>query len=621
MRRIRRLVAPAALLGLVGGLLLSSSALAQSASPSAKTPIVFTEGTINDIKTVNPFKALETPEYEVLSLNYDMLLNFDKKTLAASPGLATEVPSADNGGMSSDGMTWTFHIRDNAVWQDGQPVTAKDIAFTFNTVIDDKFGNSLDYLPFTDSITAPDDTTLVWKTTKPTTAPIRPPWIYIIPEHVFSSWSADQLRKWPGFEDGKPPIGSGPFQMTSWTQGESWSMTANKQYWAGAPQIDQFVVKKYNNAEAMVSALKRGEIDYIGSVPVDLFNSLSGQESQGITTHVGPATGFSELAINMCDATSPDAAPYCQKNPGTGNPILRDPQVRLAMAYAIDRNTLVNSVLQTYGSPGTTIVPPFATTYHWEPPADQLVSFDIQKANQILDAAGYKDTNGDGIREAPNGDPMDFRLILRSESDVGAKVGKYITGWLKQIGIKTEPVVLTDGKLIDAWYANDYDLYVWGWGPDPDPDFILSTFTSGQCGGWSDTCFSDPTYDQLYKEQAQAITISDRQQIINQMQQIIYQQNPEIILYYDKSLEAFRSDRWTGLDGANDVSPQPDGFIWNQYTPYTALTVAPLGTGGTSAASSGVSPLVWLGILLAIIVVGGVIVLARRGGRADEDAA
>jgi peptide/nickel transport system substrate-binding protein len=178
--------------------------------------------------------------------------------------------------------------------------------------------------------------------------------------------------------------------------------------------------------------------------------------------------------------------------------------------------------------------------------------------------------------------------------------------------------VLTDGKLINAWYANDYDLYMWGWGPDPDPDFILSTFTAGQCGGWSDTCYTDPEYDQLYQDQKTASDTAERQAIINQMQQIIYRDMPEVVLYYDQSLEAYRSDEWTGLE--DNISPTPEGFLWGQYTPYSALTLAPIGSAGTTAGDGGVSPVLWLGILGAVVVIVAVVLLSRRG-KSEEDMA
>jgi len=353
---------------------------------------------------------------------------------------------------------------------------------------------------------------------------------------------------------------------------------------------------------------------------LDLFDQLVGEGADsGVTTHVGPAVSFGQMSFNMCDPTAADAAKYCVSEGSSGNPALRDPAVRTAISWAIDRQTIVDKVLAGYGSPGTTIVPPFASFYHYEPTADEAIGFDINKANQILDDAGYADTDNDGTRNDPKtGDNLEFRFIQRSESDIGARLGEYIAGWLKQIGIATKSEVIGDGKLVSDWYANDYDMYIWGWGPDPDPDFILSTFTSSQCGGWSDTCYSNPAYDQLYKDQQTAPTPEARQAIIYQMQQQLYTDIPEIVLYYDKALEAYDSANWEGLE--DNISPTPEGFLWGQYTPYSALTVRPRGTEAATSSSSSSSTLLIVGILGAIIVVVGIVMIARRN-KSDEDLA
>lgn len=625
MKRGRRVVVVIAALGILLAMSFVGTALAQSASTSSSAsgsatnaPITFVEGTINDIQTVNPFNALTTPEYEVLALNFDMLENFDKGNLAAAPGLATGWTT------SSDGLTWTFTIRSGATWQDGQPLTAKDIAFTYNTTLHCQLGNGLDYLvpDLTKSITAPTDTTLVWTVKEPTTAPARPPWLYIIPEHLWSGKTCKQLTDDSFFDNGKM-VGSGPFELTQWAKGESWTMTANPDYWGGAPHIDRFVVKKYNNNEAMVTALKTGEIDYIGndsSTPSDLFNQLQAENgSNGITTNVGPLVSFDQMSFNMCDPAAADAAPYCKKTGSTGNPVLIDPTFRRAVQMAIDRQTIIQKVYGGYATAGTTIVPP-AFQYHTDPTTP--IPFDIAGANQLLDQAGYVDTDNNGIRNAKGGGAdIDLRFILRSQSTIEPQLGKYISGFLKQIGIGTKTEVLTDSKLETAWYANDYDLYIWGWGPDPDPDFILSTFTSGQCGDWSDTCYSNPAYDKLYKAQRTAPTQEQRVAIINQMQGIIYNDSPEIVLDYYNTLEAYNSSKWTGLDGAN-MSPQPgEGLLWGQYTPYSALTLAPRVGGGTTS-SGGVPVIVWVSIVAGVgVVIAGVIGVSRRRSASDEDRA
>lgn len=606
-------------IGLVLGTTLQS-AFAQTSSPQPKKKLTFIVGSTNDLTTMNPIRALETPEYEVMSMEYDLLFNFDKDTLQAAPNLATEIPTKDNGGLSSDGLTWTIPIRDDATWSDGQPLTAHDIAFTYNLILDDGFSNFTNYLPYVDSITAPDDTTLVWKTTKPTSSPILPPWIYILPEHVWSQFKdKTAIRQ---FEDFPNPVTSGPYRLVSWNKGEDWTLDANKDYFGGSPAVDEVIFKHYTNAETMVQDLKQGAIDFADNIPADLFGSL--QNQPGIKQVVGSAFQFDQMSFNMCNASDPNAAPYCKKNPGTGNPVLRDVNVRKAIEMAVDKSSIVQRVFDGYATPGTTQVVPSSTFWHWQPPPDQMINFDIPGANALLDQAGYKDTDGDGIRNDPQtGDDIKLRFILRSESPETTKAGKLIVGWVRQIGIELDPVSYTDGKLIDAWYANDYDMYIWGWGPDPDPDFILSTYTAGQCGSWSDTCFSDPQYNQLYNEQRTTTDPNQRKPIVDQMQQIFYEQIPEVILESSNDLQAYRSDRWTGFE----PQPKPDangvgGSVLFQYGNCCSyIKIKPVSaTAGTESGSAGLSSWVWVAIVGVIILIIAGVMIGRRRRETDEDA-
>jgi peptide/nickel transport system substrate-binding protein len=589
-------------LGAVVVLALPTGALGQSsASPSAKK-VAFVEGTMSDIKVPNPLSpnAL-SGEYSVFELNFDLLLNFGKADLTPSPGIA------DSWEQSDDGLTWTFHIRDGVTWQDGQPLTAHDVAFTYSFIVKNQIGTLASYFPFStaDSFSAPDDSTFVWTTSKVTVAPIYPAWVYILPQHIFEGMSAKDAEKYKAL----PVIGSGPFELTAWDKGQSWTMTANKNYWGGAPVIDEYVYKLYKNPQSMVEALKVGEIDYTWNMGPDLFDSLKGVE--GITTHAGVPPGFANLILNTRgDFDAPGGGPA-----GTGHPALLDERVRTAIAMSINKQDLVDRVLRGYGAPGSSIVPPRSIQWHWEPTGDQVIPFNIAGANKILDDAGYKDTNGDGVREMPGGgEPLDMRLDIENEESTRIQAARYIAGYLKQIGIKVTPQADSYPKTLDFWYANDFDMYMWGWSPDPDPDFILSTFTTSQCQVWSDTCWSDPRYDELYKSQQSAKTPEDRKTVIDEMQQIVYQQNPEIVTYYDDFLEAYRSDKWEGMQ----ISPEPDGYLLEQYTPYSVVTLHPI--SGSAASSSGVSTWVWIAIVVGVVAVIGVVALVRRRSPDEERA-
>ena len=582
----------------------AQAALAQDQTGTAEDEkVTFTVGQVNDSITFNPMFAIETPEYNTMDMAYDTFLTWELDGMETAPGLAESWEQSD------DGLTWTFKVREGITWSDGTPFTAHDVAATYNWILDEEVGNYVDYLPFTDSITAPDDTTLVWTTTQPTGAPLYPPYIYILPEHVLSQYEdkAD-FRTWKGFPD---TIGTGPFELVEWRRGDFWRMEANPDYWLGAPQIDELVFRVFQNDEAMIQALEQGEIDFAYSIEsVDLFDSLEGDPD--VTPHVAAPDYFVQMSFNQCT----DEVPYCTKTGYNYHPALRDPQLRLAVEYAIDRQTLVDRVNRGYASAGTTVV----NQPKWHVDPDDPIPFDPAQANAILDEAGYQDTDGDGVREMPGGgEPLDFRFIVRTENPSTVEAGQFITEWLADVGISTQPEAVNDSKLTDIWYSNDYDLYIWGWGIEPDPNFQLSTYQESQCGVWSDTCYSNSEYDALFKDQQAAATVDEREQIVAEMQQILYDDRPEIVLWLDRTLEAY-SNEWTGFQ--EQLGPgQDSGELFFQYGKYSVLTVQPASaTSGTGTDDSGGIPAaVWVVGGIAVLVVAGVVVVASRRRRAEED--
>jgi peptide/nickel transport system substrate-binding protein len=596
MRRWLGLLSVVTAVTIGGGVSLAVAAWAQEESPSgAQEKVTFTVGMVNDAITFNPMFMIETPEYSTADLIYDTFLGWEREDYATKGNLATGWEQ------SSDGLTWTFDIRDDATWHDGEPLTAGDIAYTFNWIIDEGVGNFIDYLPFTEEITAPDDTTLVWKTTIPTQAPIYPPYVYILPEHVLSQYEdkAD-FRAWKGFPDA---VGTGPFEMVEWRRGDFWRLEANEDYWQGAPQIDEFVFRVFQNEEAMVQALKQGEIDFADDMSASAFDSAA--DDPNITANVGNPIYFIQMSFNQCT----NEVSYCRETGFNHHPATTDPDFRLAVEYAIDREVLVDRVKLGYGTPGVTVI--VQPKWHNDPP--EVITYNPDEANRILDEAGYLDTDNDGIRETPDGEPLELRFIVRTENPESITAGEFIVEWLRDVGVSLETEAVNDSKLTDVWYANDYDMYIWGWGVEPDPNFQLSTYTTSQCGIWSDTCYSNPQYDQLFKDQQSAETLEERQQIVDQMQQVLYEDRPEIVLWYENYLQAYRSDRWTGFV----KQPEPQGAILFQYGHYSTLSVRPV-SAAAGDEGGGVPVIVWIAVAAVILVIAGLVIVRRR--RAEEEA-
>lgn len=570
---------------------LPGAATAQTPPPPGK--IVFTIGTTEPMSSANPFSPGSYSETDFLI--YDMLYNFSVKDLSATDGLAYWPPER-----SADGKTWTFKIRSGVKWSDGVPLTAHDIAFTYNFINEVPIGTYTSEigkpLPH-DSWEAPDDTTLIWHMAEPTLTPENPSWVYIVPEHIWGKYfnkDASQIKEFRNV----PAVGSGPFVLTSWKDGQSWTFEANKNYWGGAPNVDEVIFRQYDNAEAMKLALMNGEIDAAEGLTPNVFDSLQGQSN--ITTNVGGASYFDELAFNFA---------------GTGDPSLQNLKVRQAIEYSIDKQAIVNRVALGYASVAQSVIFPQYKEWRWQPDASQVMGYDPAKAGALLDEAGYKDINGDGFRETPKGDPWSLQLLGVTDWTYSIPEAKLISGWMNAVGIKTSIKSVSESRVLDLWAAQDFDAYVWGWGVEPDPDFILSIFTTSQCLNWSDGCYSDPAYDKLYDEQKTTLDLAKRKAIVTQMQQSLYENVPEVILIYESQLQAYRNDRFTGFV----KQPSGVGTIFYAYGPASYINIRPVSAAHATAGGGGAKVPIWVVVAVLAIVSATMIVSTRKSRGASED--
>ncbi|HLB63142.1 MAG TPA: peptide ABC transporter substrate-binding protein [Actinomycetota bacterium] len=578
----------------------ASSALAQT-DAGTDEKIVFDVGLTGDITSPNPFRACCTADYEMLWMNYDLLFNFANSDLSPEPAIAM---SSEH---SKDYMTWTFEIRDDAMWHDGQPLTAEDIVFTYQAIADYRLAFFKDYLPFNPTLSAPNPTTLVWESQEPTFAPTIPPWVPILPKHVweeFTKVSDDPAEVKKAFKEYEnfPAIGSGPFQLTEWEKGQSFTMEARRPYWGGDPVIDEVVFHIYENQEAMVQALKNGEIQFAEALKPTLFDALEGEAN--IQTHVAPAGCFSNLAFNFGGQGKTD----------THDPAIEDLAVRDAVAQAIDKQAIVSSIWQGYAVPGDSVVRPQQELWYYDIPAEDEFTFDLDLAAQTLEDAGYVDGDNDGVREAPDGHPLQWEIVTLTDEAGSNDTGKLIEGWLEQIGIGVDLVPVSTTKAYVLWADGDFDAYVWGWCGDPDPDFILSLHTTGQCLGWSDGCYSNAEFDAMYEEQRTIFDREERRAFIVEMQEFLYRENPQIVLAYENDLQAFRTDRFEGYVPV----PEPDGFYLFGWGADSYLSLHPIEGAPTTVEKPGLSAGVWIAIAAGVVVIVILVALMRRRGGEEQ---
>jgi len=606
---------------LLAPLAVAGAVIGTPGPAKAADPVTFTVGLTGDVDSLNPFLGVEANSYEMWALTYDYLVGYKMTDMSPQPALATSWDT------TNQGKTWTFHMRDGVTWSDGQPLTAADVAYTYNRVLTGKVeGNNWEsYLNNVTSVTASDATTVVLQLGTPNAVlPLLP--IPILPEHIWKDVDSKEIKSYAAEpSNGQPVVGSGPFRLVEGTAGGSlFRFEANPDYWGGAPHVDEVVFRVYKAKDPAVQALIKGEIDFVEDITPLQVKSL--QNQPGITAHEGVSPLFEEIGFNTGAIDTDTGKPI-----GDGNPALLDPKFRHALGYAVDTEQIVKTAYQGAAIPGTTVVPSAYSKWHWDP-ADQAFTFDLDKAGQELDAAGYK-LGADGKRTMPNGTPIKpLRLYGRADEKYSTDTMELFQGWLKELGIDSEVTAMDSAALGDKILEGTYDAFEWDWYVEPDPDGILADFTCAQRGGLSDSWYCNNSYDAMYTAQNSEIDEARRIEIVHNMQQLLYQDAPYIVTAETSIGEAVRNDRFACFQ------PQPDpGGVWLvQYGArnYTLLRPASeagncdgvttaLGaskTSGSNGSGGSSTTLIVGGVLIGLlVVVGGVVLLRRRSTAAERE--
>ena len=545
-------------------------------------------GWLQEQDTLNPFVTNTVQGRLMLKLLYDSLLIWNK-TLEPAPRLASSWTK------STDGLTWTYTLVQGAKWSDGQAVKASDVKFTFDLIKEQQLSAFYDQVKYMDSVTTNGDyeVTVTYSTAVGTVLSDMC-LVPILPEHVWTGMTKDEILVSTNSE----PVGSGPWKLVSWTKQSSVVLDANKDYWGGRPYIDRVVFQYYSNTEALINALKNGEIDMIPKeLPASAISVLNQRTDIKVTTDTD--LYYREISIN------------CNEN-GGGNPTLRDVKVRQALAMATDKRTLVDLVHLGYAEPGTTIVQK-AASYWWDANIHEF-EFNITKANELLNESGYLDIDSDGVRESPNGSvEMSYTLLVLSRWPEEMRTGQQLQTWWAQIGVRLE-VVSADANTINSYVYPDYnqDMFLWGYSGQPDPSFSLLIMLSTQVGDWNDCGYRNASYDELYDQQAKATDPEQRREIVYQMQEIIYYDCPYIVLYYMTAKGAYRLDTFTGFVN------MPTGLLSDVNT-YTLREVH-LIKGESAPAKTDYLPWAVAGIAIVVAVAAIAVAMSRkgRGGKPEQ---
>jgi len=497
---------------------------------------------------LNPITSYSTEGHEVMALVYDKLVEYDT-SLQAQPGLAESWTYSD------DGLDITYNLRSGVTWHDGVPFTSADAKYTFDTIHEYELGEYSQWLVDMTDVETPDDTTLIIRFSRPQA--FNPGLaIPILPEHVWGGMSKDEIRKFQN----ETPIGTGPYTFTEWKGGESLTIERNADWWGDPPAAQRIVYVLYSNEDVMSQALRAGEIDILTEVPPTIWDGLQGVENVKAVSL--PSFSFHHIGFNV------DTDPA-----SLGNPLLLDPVIRQALNYAIDRSQLVELALAGHGQPGSVLIPPALGDWQLQIPPEQQMNADPDKANQMLEDAGYTDTDGDGVREASDGSPLEFRLIAIESTTVDVRAAELFVDAAAVVGIKLDLQTMDENTLGNTVYNTkdpDWDIFVWGWDSGvADPDYMLGIVLCSQIGGNNDVFYCDKQYDALYTKQATTVDQGARVPIIDQMQQMFYESGVYIVMWYQDKLQAYRTDTW------ENWTETPGGMVYN-FTRDNYLQITPV---------------------------------------------
>ncbi len=443
-----------------------------------------TYATISEPLTFNLALANDAGSSSYLGYLFEGLTETSWLTNRVEPTLAESWERSD------DGLTWTFHLRRDVQWHDGQPFTAQDVDFTFNRIIynDDIPASSRSSFNFRFrdeesgqwqearmTVAALDDYTVRVVLPVPFAPFLRSMGTTIYPKHLLEQHVDDGTfaATWSLDTDPAEIIGTGPFTIERYDPGDRIVLRRNPSYWlrdaAGnrLPYLDTITFLLVPDLATELAKFQAREVDVHGVLGEE-YAGLKPLEAEGNFTIYkrGPAFGTTFLGFNMNPGTNPETgALYLAPEKLEW---FRNKQLRQAVAHSIDKDAIINDVLHGLGYPQWASISPAAGDFH--NPNVRRYEYDLAKANAILDGIGWKDTDGDGIREDGAGRKIEFSLVTNTDNSVREQAGRIIQQGLKEIGIEADYTLIDFGELVSQLTSTyDWETVIIGFTGGTDP--------------------------------------------------------------------------------------------------------------------------------------------------------
>lgn len=548
----RRTLALILSLLIISGLALSSCAVPAAAPDTQPDAVgettapggpkiatfIFTQefDTLNPIYTNMWFSSITGQIWNAYAWAYD-------ENNEPFPQLVTEIPSEENGGISDGGRVITLQLRDDIVWSDGEPITAADFVFSYEMIVSPQNTVS-SVFPYDQiaSVEAPDEQTVVVTFNEPFAPWLATLWTAILPEHVlrpvFEAEGTLDNAEW----NLAPTPSAGPFVFAEWESGSFARFVRNENYWGQAPNLDEIFIRFVPDDASQVAALQAGDADLGTFIS---YADIPTLEAAGVEI-VAASSGYNEGWYF-----------HFGEN---GHEAIQDVRVRQALAMAFDRFSLNQDLLLGLTQPAVT----FWDDSPYQDPGLTAWPYDPDRANALLDEAGWIDSNGDGIRDKDG-----VELVLRygtTTREIRTDTQAVVQQQLAEVGVGVE-LFSFESNIFFAGYANggpfptgQLDIGQWSSAPSfPDPateNWLCSeipTDESPDGGNWSALC--DEELDALFQLQATQVDFDERVATFHQISRHMYDNVYWLGVWQDPDVWAY-SSRLTNvaISGANPFS-------------------------------------------------------------------
>jgi peptide/nickel transport system substrate-binding protein len=497
-------------------------------NPDAPQGGVFILGDNSDINTTNPIIANNSPTLDVIPLVFEYLVVSHATRPAYAPGLA------DSWEISEDGLTYTFHLAQNVTWHDGEAFNADDVIFSFDAQANPDTGSNYT-ASWNDAVASYEkvDDFTVRLTATQAFAPV----VFmgntvgstpIVAEHIwggtpFAEWDAD------GGSNGQDPsriVGTGPFTFVEWIQGETTRLARNENYWQAnaVPNIDEFIFQVWPDEATAVEALLAGDIDGLENVPpVDTQTVMDNETTE---VEVFDTYNFTFYGYNM----DPEKTP-----------LFTDVKVRKALFYALDRDSILENIQLGYGTVAQGTQPTLSVAFA----PDELTTrydYNPELAMQLLDEAGWVDSDGDGVREK-DGVKLEFEVMYTGGIRIYDQLAPYMQEAWAAVGAAMTPNPVDFGSVLIPAITEtfDYQIAMLGFNWDLAGDQAPMFGTEYYMAGYNFMKYSNPEVDRLLSESNVELDPVRRRELLVQTQDLVNEDLPVGIFWFSRNRDGYNT--------------------------------------------------------------------------------